>query len=361
VLALFGIVGLAPLRADEAASQLAQQALELRTRYCGDCHGAGGMAKADFDFVLSSRQLVAAKMIVPRDPEASAMLTRIREGSMPPEGVRQRPTPEEIRTLEKWIEAGAPAAETEKHVRTFRTERDVLVAIRRHLEQTNEEDRRFQRYFSLVNLYNSRDVSGRDLRLYRAAIGKLLGSFGPAGDAVVPQALDAEGTILAINLRRLGLDRDDGWRKLLQFYPYGMRPTGSRNADVRGVAEQIEKLGDPECALLYVRADWFVATASQLPVLPGRLAPLAESLTPLVHRYQRELGLDDIACELGLPDGATFRKLLPANHPLQKGALKAVLDGASLSRQEWDSRDKRTKTLYQEVAAMLGLGTPYHP
>lgn len=375
LLSLLCLAGFAPLRADDSASQLAHQSRTIRERYCARCHGANGTAKGDFGFIANTRHLIATKMIVPSDPDASELLARIREGSMPPEGAIQRPTPAEVLVLEKWIKLGAPADESETSVRPFRPECDILTAIRAHLSELEERDRPFQRYFSLLNLHNSGDVSARDLRLYRAAVAKLLTTLSGQGGPIAPRELDRDAMVLAVDLRRLRWDKDKSWQEVLRHYPYGLVYQDSADAELRVVAKSVADLGDRECELPYVRADWFVATASH-PPLSGKLLSL---LTPadnndrlaalkalqadrdgpialLTRRYQRDLKPEDVACELGLRD----TKRIQAG--LRDPRLAPILAGASLTRETWASRGKnRTRTLFQETASALGLGAPYSP
>ena len=380
LLSLLGFAGFAPVRAEDSASPLARQSLQIRERYCGRCHGTNGSAKGDFGFVSNSRQLIATKMIVPGDPDGSELLARIREGSMPPEGAKQRPTPAEVLVLEKWIKRGAPADESETPARPFRTERDILTAIRVHLSELKEADRPFQRYFSLLNLHNSADVSARDLRLYRAAVAKLLTPLSGQDSSIVPRQLNAEGTILAIDLRQLGWVKKNLWQEVLQFYPYGLVYQDSADGELRAVARAVADLGDRKCDLLYVRADWFVATASRPPLSETLLSPFdgdgrgkrlrsldalwAEIHGPvalLARRYERELRPEDIACELGLRDVEAMQRDLRVKPQLQDHGLTPLLSGAALQRQTWASRINRTLTLFQKTASALGLGTPYWP
>jgi serine/threonine-protein kinase len=374
LLSLLCFAGFAPLRADDSASQLASQSREIRQRYCGRCHGTNGTAKGDFGFITNTRQLIATKMIVPGDPDASELLTRIREGSMPPEGEKQRPTPAEVLVLEKWIKVGAPADETETPARPFRTERDILTAIREHLRDLKEDDRPFQRYFSLLNLHNSADVSARDLRLYRAAVAKVLTALSGRDRPDVFRQLDASGTVLAVDLRRLRWDKEKSWQEVLRRYPYGLVYQDSMDRELQAVAKAVAHLGDPECGLPYVRADWFVATASR-PPLSGKVLSLLDPadkddrlialdaigadrngpIALLARRYQRDLKLDDMACELGLRDTKLIQERL------RDPRFAPVLSGASLKRETWTSGGDRTRTLFQETASALGLGTPYSP
>jgi len=358
-LAILAVDASTAAHADETAT-LAQQAHRIRDTYCARCHGQNGSAKGGLGYILNRPQLIAAKMIVPGKPDDSELLVRIREGSMPPEGVKLRPTPEEIAVLEKWIESGAPANESDKFVRPFRGERDILAAICGHLANTEPGERRYQRYFTVANLHNCADVSAQDLRLYRSALSKLVNNLSRERDVIiVPQMLDADGIVLAVDLRRLGWDKNNRWQELLQHYPYGLSHQDSKDAELKKLAGEVAKLSDPVCELPYVRADWFVAELATKDVRGS--GGLAEPIEQLIRRHQRELGPEDVACELGLRDAKRLRTQLEGNRKLQDLGLAPIACGETIKRQIWESRDGHTKTLFQETAFELGLGTPLIP
>jgi serine/threonine-protein kinase len=371
VLALAGLAHATavPARAEEATLSLARQARMIREKYCARCHGPNGSARGVFDSIHDRARLITARLLVPGAPDGSELFVRAREGSMPPEGVRLRPSPDEIAVLEKWIQSGAPADEADRIVRTFRGERDILAAIRGQLEKLEPRERPHQRYFTFANLHNSRDVSEPDLRQYRDALSKLLSILSGQRDALVPQTLDADGTVLAVDLRRLGWEKNNRWQELLQQYPFGLSHQDSSDTELRELARAVAKLADPQCELPYLRADWFVATASRPPLyhlLLGvekdrAIGVLPETIARLAIRYRRELKLEDVACELGLRDAKRLQTQLDGNRKLQELGLTPILQGKTIERQTWDSREGRIKTLFQETAYELGLGTPCIP
>lgn len=76
--------------------------------YCFDCHGAVDEMEGELDlrlvrFMTSGGDSGTA--LVPGDPEASLLLTRVREGDMPPGEARV--SDEKIAVLENWIRQGA--------------------------------------------------------------------------------------------------------------------------------------------------------------------------------------------------------------------------------------------------------------
>lgn len=102
------------------------------------------------------------------------------------------------------ITAGAPAP----LVAQTQTTRYVLAAIAEHLRGLPRENRPFQRYFTLTNLHKLRTVTDEDLLRHRAALSKLVNSLSWKREILVPQPVDAQQAVLAIDLYRLGWDRE---------------------------------------------------------------------------------------------------------------------------------------------------------
>lgn len=82
--------------------------------YCFDCHGAVEELEGGLDLRLVHRMVSggdSGEAVVPGDPDASLLLSRIREGDMPP-GEARVPD-EKIAVLEAWIQGGAPTLREE--------------------------------------------------------------------------------------------------------------------------------------------------------------------------------------------------------------------------------------------------------
>ena len=240
------------VRAADPDPRLAAQAREVLQKYCGKCHGPAGTNEGGMNYILDVNKLKERKKIV--------------AGEMPPEDEKFHPGKEEVALLERWIEAGAPADEgaTAKVARVPKGEKDVLLAIRDHLNRLPRQDRPFQRYFTLTNLHSNPNVKEADLRLYRAALAKLVNHLSLKPDVVVPAPLDPEGTVFAVDLRQLDWDRHDAWRQVLRVYPYGLKHDRDPDDAVQELAREVyDKAGND---LPYVRADWFIANASRPPL-----------------------------------------------------------------------------------------------
>ncbi|HBI46815.1 MAG TPA: transcriptional regulator, partial [Planctomycetales bacterium] len=181
-----------------------------------------------------------------------------------------RPTKEEIALLKTWIDGGDPSAappvqEVKEEKRSFISLKDNLTAMLAHQQHIDRDLRRYQRYFTLTNLYNNPAVSGQDLRLYEAALAKLLNSLSWKHAIVVPQPVDEKRTVFVVDIRKLDWDRHDLWREVLKAYPYGLKHAQYPDDDeTRKAAEDLYDLAGTK--LPDVRADWFVATASRPPL-----------------------------------------------------------------------------------------------
>jgi mono/diheme cytochrome c family protein len=243
------------LHAEEDKAALAQQAQAILKAACYRCHGQEGATEGGFNYVLDRQRLVAAKKIVPGAVEQSKLLKRITKGDMPPEDEKPRPTPAEIATLQKWIEAGAPDFNPAPAKRETISTIAMVEMIGVDLEKAGERDRRFLRYFTITHLYNC-GWSDEELASYRMALSKLVNSLSWGRRVVTPTPIDPARTILRIDLRDYKWS-EKIWARLIETYPYGM--------DIRTPASKY-CCDTTSCALPYLRADWFVAAASRPPL-----------------------------------------------------------------------------------------------
>ncbi len=247
--------------------QLAQQAQAVLKTHCYRCHGQDGSIEGSLNYVTDLAKLVARKKVVPNDPKGSRLYKRTDDGTMPPPDENPRPSAAELAILKKWIEAGAPAGEVA--VRAAIPQGDVYAAILADLAPMDKRARRFQRYFTLTHLYNA-GLADEDLQTYRNALAKLVNSLSWGSKVVNPVAVDANRTVLRIDLRWYVWDATV-WNRVLQEYPYGVLDDSisARAVSVGTLAKQP-----------LVRADWFVATASRAPLYYDVLQ-LPASLTEL--------------------------------------------------------------------------------
>ena len=112
-----------------------------------------------------------------------------------------------------------------------------------------------------------------------AALSKALNGLSWEPRIVVPEAIDAERTVFAVDLRALGWDAST-WRRLLRAYPYGVSYEGSDDPTLAAAADRLVALAGPDPPAL--RADWFV-----WPPRPGRTSTTNCSACPSRPRSWR--------------------------------------------------------------------------
>jgi serine/threonine-protein kinase len=144
-------------------------------------------------------------------------------------------------------------------------------------------------------------VTETDLRLYRAALSKVVNSLSWKRGIYVPRPVDAEGTVLAVDLRRLDWDRRQVWKALLKYYPYGLAFDESKDRKIKDLAADLyrdvkgsARLGTK---LPFVRADWFVANAARPPLYHSLLY---KTLLGLKHSGKRPMTALDLEKKLGV-------------------------------------------------------------
>src|SRR5438046_2048005 len=189
--------------------ELNSKALTILQQNCGNLGCHGGPDPYSFD-VRDPASLLAAKVIQSGNASGSELIRRLEAGIMPLGGYRgQRGAKlpaEDIQLRRQWIDAGGPeSARLPPRVqRPFISESQVLAAIIRDLLSAPEADRPYLRYYSLANLWNSRDVEESELELYRMALSKLVNHLSWKKEIAQPRPLGSENTILRIGLRNYG-------------------------------------------------------------------------------------------------------------------------------------------------------------
>ena len=261
-----------------AQQPLAQQAFTVFEQHCLDCHGEFG----SYSDVLTIKQknLIEDRAVIPGQPDASELYLRLLgdtgTGSQMPLG--QEPLDSEtIATIRRWIAAGAPDWEAiPKPKRRFITTEAMLKTIHTHVTSLTAFDRSFARYFTLTHLYNA-GASDDNLRAYRNALAKLVNSLSWGSEVIKPKPIDREETIFYIDLRHYEWDiKSDKWYKIEQAYPYGVQLKSSTYTTL---------CQETDCELPFVRADWFIATAS-LPPLYHEILDLPKTDRELETRLE---------------------------------------------------------------------------
>ena len=237
---------------------IAQKAQAILVAHCGKCHDA--TATAGFSF-RNRQSMLAKKHLIPGDADHSRLYIRAAlsaDDPMPPATENNPLKPEEKALLKAWIQAGAlqaPSAFTDAKARKFVTTEQMLTAIADDLNQAEERDRPFLRYFTLTHLYNA-GAQTEEITAYRNALSKLLNSLSWQKRIMLPVPIDPAKTIFRIDMRKFSWTAAT-WKNLLLSYPYNLVPASP-------VAKSITMA--TECELPFVRADWFVSNAARPPL-----------------------------------------------------------------------------------------------
>lgn len=286
-------------RAHGQDADLAAAGYQILKQYCYRCHGqrfdVEGFNVLNRTILLEKvpEEDTSVKYVDPEQIDRSLMWIRAGVRTDMPPGQNPRPSAAELATLKRWLEAGAPFPTGD--VRKPVSEREVFARIRFDLAGRPREDRAFQRYFTLTNLYNNsfekrigrqgKNFDTADLRVARAALAKLVNSLSWKQELVVPRIVDAgqEEVILAVDLRDLGWDERNLWNEILKQYPYGLtHNVVAIEEELREIAAQVYDMSGSKIPA--VRVDWFIDTASRPPLyhtlldLPNNTTDLEKQL-----------------------------------------------------------------------------------
>ncbi len=259
-----------------AQSQLAQDTYAIFEASCLNCHGPDGAFRETL--LMEHSELIDGGTVVPGNPDASELYKRLlgptENGAQMPFGLPQLPA-RSIETVRRWILAGAPdwtASLTTD--RRFIPPGEMLKNIESHLNSLASFDRSFARYFTMTHLFNAGETP-EILREYRKALSKLVNSLSWRLKITNPQPIDPHETIFYIDLRHYEWDRNDGWTKIEQAYPYHISFDAPAHLALRN---QLGRLRTAmECNVPSVHIDWFIATASTPPLYHDLLSlPLTD-------------------------------------------------------------------------------------
>lgn len=262
------------------ADPKAAAAFAILDKACARCHEVEKLknrpsAAAGFGNVLRLDEISGdPRRVIPGNPDASPLLTRILSEEMPAD-YQNIPSKDEIAVLRDWISGLRDTAANACSSRKLVSNRDIVRTIAADLDNQIPARKRDMRYLTLTNLYNA-CVPDAQLTIYRQAAIKMINSLARLSNVIRLEAVDPAGTILRVNIDELGWKASD-WEALLSVYPYAMRPADtSLNAAIETTTGT---------KLAYVRADWFAFTASR-PPLYNRLLNLPKTFAEL-QRQQR--------------------------------------------------------------------------
>ena len=255
-----------------AQSQLAQDTYAIFEGSCLICHGADGAYRETL--LMEHDALIGGGTVVPGNPNASELYKRLlgtteNGGAQMPLGQPPLP-PQSIEAIRRWIVAGAPDwTAAPITTRRFIPPSEVLKAIDSHVKTISPFDRPFARYFTMTHLYNA-GVAADIFEEYLKALAKLVNSLSWGLDIVNPTPIDREETIFYIDLRHYEWDRNDGWTKIEEAYPYYV---GFNAPAQRSLKNQLSQLQTTlTTAVPSVNIDWFIATAAAPPLYNALLS-----------------------------------------------------------------------------------------
>ena len=259
-----------------AQLQLAQDTYAIFEASCLNCHGPDGAFRETL--LMEHSELIDGGTVIPGNPDASELYKRLlgptENGAQMPFGQPQLPA-QSIETIRRWILAGAPDwTATTTPLRRFITPREVLTSIETHLNSLSSFDRSFARYFTMTHLYNAAETA-EILGEYRKALNKLVNSLSWESGITNPQPIDPQATIFYIDLRHYEWDRNDGWMKIEEAYPYHISFDAPEHLATRNQLGRLQTQMKTDVPSVHI--DWFIATASTPPLYHDLLSlPLTD-------------------------------------------------------------------------------------
>ena len=267
-----------------AQQNLAQQAYAIFQQSCLNCHGEHGAYTEEI--IIDHTSLIETGAVVPGQPVASELYTRLRENNPAKRMPLGQPQLSDaaIRTIEDWIQAGAPDwANTSETAGTFITSEEMLDSIQNHVSSLSPFDRPFARYFTITHLYNAGETT-EALGAYQRALSKLVNSLSWGREVIRPQPINPEETIFYIDLRdyewEIGTNR---WTQIEQMYPYTIEFDAPTQTNLREKLTNLRQ--EMNCEVPFVHVDWFLATAA-LPPLYHDILGLPETDRELETRLE---------------------------------------------------------------------------
>lgn len=271
-------------------SATATRALEIIKANCTGCHDGSQYFDAS-----NPKAMLKKGYFLGGDPDGSVGLQFVL-GKMIGRSFKQMP-PEPVPALSaadqaviaQWVKDGAdlpsvavavssggetPPPATEK-TRTAVTEEQVLRAITTDIDSVEEADRKYMRYYSIANLQRNPDFTAADLKDARIGLEKLINSLSWAPEIVRLKPMGPDNTVLRLDLRTVDWT-DATWQRIVAVNPYGLL---QKNA-----SSQVDTIRrQTGAAFPYIRADWFVATAS-VPPLYHEILELPDNVPDLEKR-----------------------------------------------------------------------------
>ncbi len=234
-----------------------KQTLSILETNCAKCHGgSAAQPQGSINYITDLDALIKEGKVIPGKPEESRIYVRMSatESPMPPMGETQRPGPDDITTVERWI--ADCAGKSSCSDQDFITTDEMLMAILSDIgNNVPLEEQQFTRYFSLVHLWNTGWCDDK-IEPYRHALAKLVNSLSNETKVRAPEAIDDNRLIYRIDIRDYAWSKEL-WEVIAAFNPYAIEY-------VQDTADKIKE--DVETRLFVLPADGFLAFASQPPL-----------------------------------------------------------------------------------------------
>lgn len=279
-----GIEGLGGQGQEQSAFALADDTAGLGPKVkaifndnCTYCHKASAPATRRGPIAdLMDRQQMAS--YIAGQPEQTKLFRSIATGKMPKTG--DPLNDQDQATVKAWLAAGAPgmnggAGQPAENPTTTPTDsgsvtpppseppstigfinrNDMYGCIKADLEKIAPKHRPYARYYSLTHLHNA-GVPTSEIKLYEEGLSKLLNSLSWHKRVTRPLAIDPAKTIFRIDLRVYQWSTEQ-WEKQVSAYPYFVEYGDPAEKAIQAMIQG---------TVPYLRADWFIATASIPPL-----------------------------------------------------------------------------------------------
>lgn len=227
------------------------QAQNILLTNCGGCHGTQlteQAAKAGMNYINDMDKLAQNQKIVPLKAEASPIIIRMRDGSMPPpsEGLR-RVSKADIDIVANFINNPlywpVPVVKCDNEAVNFD---QLYEAVAEDLAREDAGDQPFLRYVSLANRVTAGVCTNTAMDIDRQGLTKMLNMLSIRAKVEVPVPIDKEQTLFRIDLRDFDWDREvnvngqafaDVWEAIIDANAYAVPFTGDDADDAREDAQ----------------------------------------------------------------------------------------------------------------------------
>jgi hypothetical protein len=262
---------------------VAKAAFDVLDKHCARCHQEGRLIEREkpaknFGNILKLNEIAASPhYVLPGNALGSKLFRQIADREMPYdiayEGDTRYPhvTADDLQALERWIISLGTRTLAACGNRAPVTPAAIAGLIATDLERMPAARRATARYLTLTHLANT-CTDANAMNAYRQGAIKLVNSLSRSANVVKVETIDADASIVRINLTDIGWTAAD-WDTVLAAYPYNMQPSGPANAAIAATTQT---------PIAAVRGDWFAYAASQ-PPLYDDLMRLPNSLTELAR------------------------------------------------------------------------------